>query len=210
MEKILTITETGEVKFAQEEGALIPVYIPLTTLKYNKQPGDSDGKKRLRLQQELIYVWFMYSTKSIYKEYSEKERREEALLTAGLPSNFQESPELKAFIAKYKELNESRILKLTMAAEKAIDKLREYFETMDFTLKTDTGALVNKPSEVIRAIVELDKVATGLEKLAQRQRNEVKEGSTNRGNQEDGWIMDKTDDDDRQRDLTSELTEEDS
>jgi hypothetical protein len=183
MERILTI-ENGDVKFQREELQLIPEFAALLALKYNK---------RLRAVAELKYMWFMYSHLSPYREYSDSERHEESCIVAELERDFKVSDELKAAIIKYTSLNTSRILKLIRAAEKAIDKLREYFENVDFTLKDDKGTLVYKPSEVIRAITDLDKVATGLDKLAQRVQNEKKEGSATRGAQEDGWIMDNDD-----------------
>jgi hypothetical protein len=211
MEKILTRNqETGEVEFSREECEKIPEFRTLLTYKYNKQPGDADGKKRVRANSEITYIWFMYSRFSPFVEYSEEERHTEALLCAELPTKWQPSDELKAAIDKYVQTNWTRILRLVMAAEKAIDKLRGFFENVDFTKKDDKGALVYKPSEVIRAIVDLDKVANGLDKLANRQKHEVKEGSATRGGQEDGWIMDKTEYEDTRRPADREPDEDDS
>jgi hypothetical protein len=206
MEKIIMV-EDGKVSFLRDELQIIPEFATLFTYKYNKQPGDLDGKKRVRATQELAYMWYMYSHNSPYKEYSEEERKVEALLIAELPPDFKPSKELSDAIARYRSLNETRMLKLIKSAEKAIDSLRNYFETVDFAEKNANGVMVNKPSEVIRAILDLDKVAVGLEKLAQRQLNELKEGAANRGGQEEGWIMEN---DNESRQLKQRHTADDS
>lgn len=191
MDKILKINENNEAELLREELELIPEFKPLLALNYNKQPGDVDGRKRVRATKEFTYIWFMHSNYSPYREYDDKERHEESLATALLPSTFTPSTELLLAIKKYKTLNESRILKLIRAAEAAIDKVKDYFNTIDFTKETSTGALVNKPTDVIRAIKELDGVSEGLEKLAARQRTEQNQFVSARGQQEVGWLMEQ-------------------
>ena len=78
----------------------------------------------------------------------------------------------------------------------AIDNLRTFLETVDFTKTNENGTLIYKPKEVMSVISDLDKVADGLNRLADRQRTEMKDMSGTRGGQEDGWIMDKNDDSD--------------
>lgn len=212
MEKILRKNpDTGVIEFDREECEKIPEFRALLTYKYNKQPGDTEGKKRTRANSELTYMWFMHSRLSPYTEYSEEERHVESLLCADLDETWRPSDEYKAAASKYIETNRTRILRLVMAAEKAIDNLRSFFENVDFNLKDDKGALVYKPSEVIKAIVDLDKVANGLDKLAQRQKHEAKEGSATRGGQEDGWIMEdikETRNDRHERNSSAYETEE--
>lgn len=190
MEKIL-IYNDGEVQLQREELELIPEFKELLSLAYNKQEGDRDGRKRLRAFKEFTYMWFTHSYNSPYREYDDKERRTEALATAQLPETYEFSTAYQLAEKKYLALTETRILKLIKAAEKAVDNLRAFLETVDFTLTTDNGNLKYKPSEVIRVISELDKVSEGLETLADRQKREKKEFSSTRGAQEAGWLMEQ-------------------
>lgn len=191
MDKILKI-EDNEAKLLREELELIPEFKALLSLSYNKDKGDIDGRKRIRATKEFTFIWFMYSHYSPYREYDEKERRKEALGTASLPESYPIGTELLSAITKYKQLNETRILKLIRAAETAIDRLRGYFETIDFTKETQGGALVNKPTDVINAISNLDKVSDGLEKLANRSKSQQNQFVSARGDHEPGWLMEKT------------------
>jgi hypothetical protein len=190
MDRILKV-ENNEAKLAREELELIPEFKTLLSLAYNKDKGDIDGRKRFRAIKELTYIWFMYSNSSPYREYDEKERKIESLQTATLPPNYPISTDLLAAIEKYKKLTDTRVLKLIRAAEKAIDRLREYFETVNFTERNSAGTLVNKPSEVISAISQLDKVSEGLERLATRQKAEKNQFVDARGTQESGWLMEQ-------------------
>lgn len=190
MDRILKI-EDNEAKLVREELELIPEFKALLSLNYNKDKGDQDGRKRFRATKEFTYIWFMYSNHSPYREYEEKERKLEALQTAGLPHNYPISTDLQAAIEKYKKLTDTRVLRLIRSAEKAVDKLRDYFETVDFTERNSSGTLVNKPSEIIKAIGDLDDVSSGLEKLATRQRAEKNQFVDARGTQEAGWLMEQ-------------------
>lgn len=190
MERIL-IFKDGEVSLEREELELIPAFKPLFTLNYNKQAGDIDGRKRSRVTAEFTYMWFMHSYKTPYREYSEKERHTEALLTAKLDPNYEFSTEYKIAEKEYLRLTATRILRLIQAGDKAVDRLREYLEMVDFNERKDNGDMMHKPTEVIKIISDLDKVADGLESLANRQKREQQEFASTRGAQEPGWVMDQ-------------------
>ncbi len=189
-DKILRM-ENGEIKLVDDLLELMPEIDALRALKYNKQPGDLDGRKRTRYKQECTYVWFMYNKMSPYREYDEKDRKAESLLTAGLDPNYEFSPELILFIKKYEKCNTSRISKLIKGAEIGIDRLTEYFNTIDFTKETDTGAQKNKPIDFINTIAKLGVVADGLKALELRQKSDDNTFITTRGDHEPGWIMER-------------------
>jgi len=188
MERIL-VNKDGKVELERAELELVPEFAGMLTLKYNKQPGDLEGKKRVRAFKEFTYMWFMNSYNSPYREYSKEERISESLLAADLPETYEFSTEYKLAEKKYLSLIETRTLKLIRAAEHAIDKIRSYLESVDFITTTDNGALKNKPTDVIKIIGELDSIADGLEKLANRSKKEKQEFASTRGAQEAGWLM---------------------
>lgn len=192
MDRILRIEE-GEVKLIDPVLELMPEIATLYSLKYNKQVGDLDGRKRFRVKKEFTYIWFMYNAQSPYREYDEAERKEESLRTAGLPLEYEFSTEFLLFQKKYLKCNKSRLLKLIEAAEVGIDKLREYFETINFTDTTATGALVNKPTDFIATVAKLDQLAEGLKSLENRQKTEKNQFISARGEQEAGYLMERDD-----------------
>lgn len=188
MDRVLEFKE-GEVQLRDEVKGL-PEFKAIISLNYNKGEGDSDGRKRKKLQRDIDYIWYTYAQKSPFREYSESERAEEvAKLTSLTPKTI--SNELKAAIERYTELNYTRMLRLILSAERAVDKLRQYFDDLDFTQKTASGGLVNHPTDVIKAISDLDKVAESLTKLARKQKEEEGRANTSRGEQETGWVMEQ-------------------
>ena len=97
----IKLDEEGEVQFVTEECKLVPEIQELQSLKYNKGKGDIDGRKRFRSKQELKYLYLTYSPKSPYKDYSERERIEEAKKDCRFSEFWVESPELKLLIPKF-------------------------------------------------------------------------------------------------------------
>ncbi len=189
-DKILKLVD-GEVHLVDDLLELIPELATLHSLKYNKQPGDTDGRKRVRVKKELIYTWFMYSKNSPYREYGEAEQKAESLETAKLPADYEFSTEYALFLKKYNKCNTSRILRLIKGAEIGIDKLTEYFTQIDFTTTSDNGTLKNKPTDFINTVSKLSHVSDGLRALEIRLKTENKEFISTRGDQEAGWIMER-------------------
>lgn len=198
MEKVFK-SENGTVTLLKEELSLIPEFKALLALSYNRQPGDLEGRKRQRAEKEFQYIWFMLSPRSPYREYNTKEREEEVFSLLGMkPKDC--SNELLAAMKKYEELNYTRVMRLITSAEGAVDKLRGYYDTLQFTEKTTSGSLVNRPTEVINSLSQLEKVATALTKLAYRQQHEDGRIVSSRGEQEIGWQMEE----EEQNDFTQE------
>lgn len=183
--------ETGEVEFSDEALAL-EVVKTLRSLNYNKQEGDADGRKRERIKREKRYVWFMYHPLTPYREYSEKEKLIEAKLEAKLPDDWVPSSELVAFIAEYIKHTKTRILRLLDSAEKAVDKVRIYLETVDLSERTAAGGIVNHPTDVIKLISDLPKAAQSLQELQlQAKSHLLAPAKKSRGDAEIGWIMEE-------------------
>lgn len=184
----LFILENYEAKINKDEVLLVPEFAALFELKYNKGKGDSDGRLRKRAHAELTYMYFMHSFTSELKEYSEEERHIESLHAAGLPDNYTLSDELKAACEKYVKLQETRSLKLLNSANIAIDRMRTYFETIDYTKTTANGSLVNDPNRVATTIGNLHKAIEAMDKLEKKVRLDLGEEAKNRGDQEEGRI----------------------
>lgn len=201
MEKVFKVVD-GKPQLLRDELELIPEFKALLIPGYNKQPGDLEGRRRIRGLNELMYIWYLHSLKSPFKEYSDEEKLVETKAIVDLPFkedqtpegiqiSFEESTQLRSAISKYIELNESMLTKLIKSAERAIHKLRGYFDSLDFSKTTENGALVNKPSDVIKTISDLHKVHESLKKLYKEQIMESGQTINTRGDQEKGWIMEE-------------------
>jgi hypothetical protein len=184
----LKINQEGIVEFASEEIKLVPEVQALLALKYNKQKGDLDGRKRYRALAELKYVYLAYSSKSPYSDYSEQERLEEAKLDCELAADWIESDELKAVVLKYQKGSMSKIERLLRTAEKVIDKLDIHLNSVDLAEKKENGEYVNKPKEIIDTLKQLPALAQTLQNLEQQVKRGVVGTMTAKGDQEPGWM----------------------
>lgn len=189
----ILIFKDGEVQLARKEMELIPEFAPLLTLNYNKQAGDLEGRKRNRAFSEFTYIWFRHAHASPYREYNEAERHLESLATAKLPADYRKSSEMLAAEKWYDDYinRKSRRFRLVSSAHRAVDKLQEYLDNVDFTRETQNGLLVNKPSDVMKIIGDLAKLAESLDELEARLKSERQEFASTRGAQEPGWLMEK-------------------
>lgn len=184
----LKINEDGEVEFVSEEIKLVPEVQELMTLKYNKGPKDADGRKKFRMKAELKYMYLNYSRRGPYRDYSPTERLEESKRDCGFDTNWKESEELKAVVAKYTKASPNKLLRLLHTSEGVLDKLDTYFQNIDFSLKDDKGALLYEPKEVMDSLNKLPRLASTLQELEQQ----VNLGSIglpkSKGDHELGWM----------------------
>jgi hypothetical protein len=193
MTEILVINpETSEIELGTDSVELLEAYRTINSLNYNKQPGDTEGRKRTRVKTELKYVYLMYHPRTLYREYSEEEKHFEAKMESKLPENWVPSTELELFIAAYRKHSKPRVEKLLDAAEKAIDKVRIYLETVNFSERTAGGAIVNHPGDILKLISDLPKTAQSLQELQQQAKSHLIAPATkSRGDQQMGWLMEE-------------------
>jgi hypothetical protein len=143
-----------------DEFYMIEEFKTLFTLNYNKNyEGDSQGRNRKRGHQEARFLFFNCDYRSEFAKFSVLERMEESLSAAGLETDYVISDELRAAIGRYEKLRDSRNLRLIKSAWKAVDKLQEWLDNVDFTdPKYD-------PKEVTANIANLGKLVNGLQQL---------------------------------------------
>lgn len=167
---------------------LIPEFKVMLELKYNIQKGDHQGRLRNRAFKEFTFIYFYVDYKSDYSNYTEKERKTESLKAAELPEDYEISKELEAAIEKYKELQETRALKLLNSANGAIDKIRLFYDGLDFTEEDSNGKLKHDPNRVLTSINGLSKTLESLEKLEKRVKQSLKQDLGVRGDGEGGFF----------------------
>lgn len=161
--RLLRVNEDFEVIPERETLVLIPEFAELFSLNYNKQPGDVQGRKRERVKSELIYMYFMYDFRSEYDSLDESEKHEQAMRAADLSVDYEISPQLKAAIDKFCELQDTRELKLLRSAYGVADKLRTYFDTVEVD-DTNAKNLIDNMSKIGNVLDSLKKVEASVKK----------------------------------------------
>ena len=111
---------------------LIPEFKELLTLKFNKDKGDADGRKKKKMIRAITYIYMLCDPRSPISHIIEEEREERAKVY----SNFNEtnSDIIRRCVDVYKDIwNNDRAFRLLRATENFIDKQIKHLDEVDFT-----------------------------------------------------------------------------
>lgn len=171
-----------------DEALLIEEFKILHSLDYNKQSGDSQGRERKRAISECKYLYHFADFRSEFSEDNEADRHEASVRAAGLDAEtFKTSPELDACIKLYTKLQKTRMLKTLDVAEETLDKLRDYYSTIDFSEKDPkSGLILHNPKNIMASIADLGNINKKLGELRKLVKAEMKETASLRGDKESG------------------------
>jgi len=144
-------------------------------------PGDSQGRKKQRAARELAYIYHMSSYESPYRVYEEDLRRD--LLQKDV---FHDMPEWKEdklvreALSKYEELSQSEMTLLLGAAISAVNKLKSYFNGINFADVDEQGRPLHTAKDVVSNLANLGKVVEGVQKLKEQVEKDQLGSNTNR------------------------------
>lgn len=193
MNNFFIYTENG-IELNEPEILLVKEFAKLFSLAFNKgEVGDKDGRKRLKAFRVMTFIYLMYNWKSPYYEFSDRERFESALMDSDVSEDLVKHPDVQAAIAKYISLRETRLTKLMRSANIAVDKIRNYFETVDLNERdVETGKPIYSAKDVMSNLASLGKTVESLQQLELMiKREQAKEkgirGGAESGMFDDGW-----------------------
>lgn len=156
----------------------------------NISKDDPKGDFKLRAFREFKYIWLAIDWQSIYSDFSEQERHQEALKDSQLTEEEFNNPEFRAACRKYRNIQEeNRSIKMMKAAQNAVDKFTDYFNNIDPEERDPiTGKPIFKVKDIMAEITTLSKVNTELKVLEGQVKKEMETQSSLRGNATDGFI----------------------
>lgn len=174
----------------EPEILLIREFSALWSNDRNKTKEDPKGSKKSRAYRELTYIWLMCDWSSPYSDYTEQERHKEALKDAGLTEEEWNDPTFRAACRKYRELQDSsRALKLIKSAQGVVDKITDYFDTLDIQERDAvTGKPIFKTKDVMGELKEVSNVVEQLKTLEFLYKKEQEESSGLMGDVEGGFM----------------------
>lgn len=180
----------NRVDINMEEILLIREFSKLFDEKRNISKNDPKGKNKLRAFKEITYIWLALDWQSIYSDYLERERHEEALKDSGLTTEELNDKDFKAACRKYIELQESnRSIKMLNAARNTIDKFINYFNNINPEERDEsTGKPIFKVKDIMSEISNLSKINEELKNLESQVKKEIQEQSSLRGGAVEGFI----------------------
>ena len=179
----------NKVELNIPEILLVKEFAELIKPERNKCPEDPSGILGLRAFREFTYIWLAISWDSIYADYTEQERHQEALRDGNMTEEEFNNPEFRAACRKYKEIqNSNRSIKMLHAAQAMVDKFIDYFETAD-PLERDeqTGKPIYKVKDIQAEMKNLIDVHDTMTQLEAQVKKQISETSTIRAGARNGY-----------------------
>lgn len=179
---------TNEIVINEPEVMLVKEFADLWEPARNKTKKDPKGEKRTRAFRELAYIWLMCDWASPYADYSEQERHEECLKDAGLTEKEWADPTFREAVRKYRDLqNSSRSLKLIKSTQQVVDKIIDYFDTIDLQERDPvTSKPVYKVKDVMAEMNTIPQLVEDLKQLEILYKKEQEQENGLMGNVEIG------------------------
>lgn len=179
---------TNEIVVNEPEVMLVKEFADLWEPTRNKTKKDPKGEKRTRAFRELAYIWLMCDWASPYADYSEQERHEECLKDAGLTEKEWADPTFREAVRKYRDLqNASRSLKLIKSTQQVVDKIIDYFDTIDLQERDPvTSKPVYKVKDVMAEMNTIPQLVEDLKQLEILYKKEQEQENGLMGNVEVG------------------------
>lgn len=174
----------NRVELNVPEILLVREFAELMKPERNKCDDDPSGLLGLRAFREFTYIWLAIAWDSIYADYTEQERHQEALKDASMTEEEFNNPEFRAACRKYKEIqNSNRSIKMLHSAQAMVDKFIDYFETAD-PLERDinTGKPIYKVKDIQAELKNLLETHETLVQLEAQVKKHLEASSSYRGN----------------------------
>lgn len=97
----------SRVELNVPEIVLVKEFARLMDPDRNKCKMDTSGELALRAFREFTYIWLAIDWSSIYADYTEQERHEQALQDASMTEEEFNDPDFRAACRKYREIQDS-------------------------------------------------------------------------------------------------------
>lgn len=180
----------NRIELNKPEILLVKEFAELMKHERNICKDDPKGHYGLRAFREFTYIWLAIDWRSIYADYSEQERHQEALRDSEITEEEFNNPEFRAACRKYRNIQESnRSIKMLQAAQNTVDKFIDYFNNIDVEERDpQTGKPIYKVKDVISEISNLSKVHEELVTLESMVKKELTEHTSIKGGAMDGFL----------------------
>ena len=181
--------QINRVELNTPEILLVKEFADLLKPERNKCKEDPSGKLGLRAFREFTYIWLAICWKSIYADYDEQERHQEALKDAEMTDEEFNNPEFRAACRKFKAIQESnKSIRLLHSANSMVDKFIDYFENADPMERDEqTGKPIYKVKDIQAEMKNLIDVHETMIELENQVKKQISEKSMIRGGAIEGY-----------------------
>ncbi len=129
-------------------------------------------KDKVTAFNELCYCYHMADYKSVYNNYDDGEKHTKILADYFKGGSFGPDQLILDAIEKYRSLQETPSMRLLKAARKALNKIIEYFNTVDLSERDGKGAIVNRIGDLTKSASDIGKIVESIDKLEEKIKKE--------------------------------------
>ena len=167
---------SGKVAFPNPETVLIPPF---------KEIWERDKRKdKAYALEDFAYIEFMSSMRKSnpYRQYKGKRKEEVIIKDVITRSKWKPDDLIYQAIAKIEKFQTeaSTTYSYYMAAKKAVEKMEQFFLTVDITERNEKGALLYKPRDITAAVNDTQKLLANLKALEKKVEEELYEETKRR------------------------------
>lgn len=166
---------------------LISEFKVLLDNERNKCKEDKNGDKKILAFKELHYIYLAIDWRSPYKEFTERERHDAALIDSQLTKEEFDNPLFRAACKKYILMQEtSKIGSLLKSQLGLLERMKIYYDTLDLDERDLNGKPVFKMKDVMAESASTSKMIEGILALMELYKREQEQETTLRGDHEPG------------------------
>ena len=149
----------------------------------------STGKKKAI--QQLSYVFFYVDFRSDFSGiFDDDERHEAVCLGIDLETSYKPDKLVLAAMEYYRRMSETPTLRLLRAVKKSLDRLTDYFDTVDFNAVDKAGKLTYDLAKYKSTVKDLAEMVDSMDKLDKKVKSELRQASEAGGSREKGLMED--------------------
>lgn len=160
------------------------------TMEPFRKIADRDkSKDKLTAIKEISFVYFMKDYQSPFLSIIDtRERSEEVVKAIKMPAKWTADQMIYDCMSLYDELQKTESSRMLESARKAINKLQDYLESVDFTDKTTSGNHVNDPKKINDILKTLPDTLKGFNDVKEIVKKEHVSNKKSRGGRSIGML----------------------
>lgn len=152
----------------------------LTIPEFKKIWDKDKTETKTKARAQLAFVYHLVDPKSTYVNSSHREQE----VATDFLNGARITKDLTTAVEKYRQLITTPEQRLLEGSLNAADRLADYFNTINFTLTDDSGALIHDPHKVMASLQKVNGVIKSLQDLRELMEKGAEEQEANRGGAE--------------------------
>ena len=147
------------------------------------------SKEKYKAILEISYIVFLCdeSISNPYRAYRENDRVSLRFSWSSLSKYWEADKEIKAAIKKFKQVTQTTNTRLLIKAKSGAEKLADYFNDVDFTVKDKDGKPSYSARELASNLAAVGSIVKSLNQLEEMVKKEQLESQTVRGGGDIGF-----------------------